>query len=65
MIKVFIDYSDHVNAVCFFSPGGRTRPRALQSTNKIFLLNIVLLSVKSSKSLNNDCNMITDGHCYC
>jgi len=45
---------------------GRTRSCALHSTNKkIFLLNMVLLSVESSKSLNNDCTMITDDHCYC
>jgi len=34
-----------------------------KALTKIFLLNIVLLSVDSSKSLNNDCNMTTDGHC--
>jgi len=34
-------------------------PVHYEALTKIFLLNIVLLS------LNNDCNMITDGHCYC
>ena len=36
-----------------------------EALTEIFLLNIILLSVESSKSLNNDCNVIIDGYCYC
>ena len=35
-----------------------------KALTKIILIDTVVLSVESSKSHNNNCNMITGGHCY-
>jgi len=47
--------------------GGRSRPRALWSTNRklIILLNVVILLVETTKSQNNYCIVIIYNHCYC